>query len=433
MVAAADSAKEARWEQLVALIAKLPSDKAEKLREMLAGDGLIITNSDGFGQVLKALDLRRESDQAQGAGEPLMRRICLFLEPFLVDRMEHDSAGVIRRQSLVPWWEATMAQSASLRDIDQQYRRAAGAKITAEMERLEEEAMAEIARRAPALVLKNTAQTVIEDVRHIGIVLAGGPALRKALNNLGIDGPPGRRGIDLDPVLVRRFGQAYEALGAERAFDPVWFGHAVMNHLARPWEVVTLIHRVTGSTDIQMLEQTELAPLIDRTIEQLVAAAAKATRTIKEAAQAKTAEAIGQATEDANFYFDLAQAIAREIKLERGSRWGMAYLASRKGLADLIPETLDDFAAAITGFVEGWTPEGHGALDHPAYRAAMAAADFIGAMRIRGARHGFGMPFPALERRMQDVLGRSMKRAPDGAPDEWPTQKRRLLESLHLV
>ena len=432
-VPATDKAADPRWQQLVELISKLPPEKADKLRAMLGGDSLVIANSQGFGQVLKALELRRDGDRVNETSEPLMRRICHVLEPFLVNQMEYETTGVIRRQSLVPWWEASIAQSAALRDIDQQYQRATKAKIAAEMERLEEEAMAELARRAKTLTFKNTAQSVIEDVRRIGIVLAGGMPLAKALRELGIEGPPSEEGIELDSVLVRRFGHAYEALGSDHLFDPVWLGHAVMNHLAKPWEVVTLIHRVTGSTDIQMLEQTELAPLIDRTINQLVAVAAQATRMIKEAARLKKAEAIEAATGSANLYFDLSESIAREIKLERSSQWGQSYMTSRKGLSDLIPDKLEEFEEAITDFIDDWTHADHGRDDHPGFLNAVAAADFIGAMKLRAARHGFGMPFAALERRMQDALGRSMKRPPGNAPDPWPAQKRRLLQGLRLI
>lgn len=430
---AIDKAGDPRWQQLVELISKLPPDKADKLRAMLGGDALVIANSDGFGQVLKALELRRDGDRGQDTSEPLMRRICQLLEPFLVNHVEFETTGVIRRQSLVPWWEASMAQSPALRDIDQQYQRATKAKITAEMERLEEEAMAELARRAKTLTFKNTAQSVIEDVRRIGIVLAGGMPLAKALRTLGIEGPPSEGGIELDSVLVRRFGHAYEALGTDRLFDPVWLGHAVMNHLAKPWEVVTLIHRVTGSTDIQMLEQTELAPLIDRTMDQLVAVAAKATQLIKDAARLKQADPIEAAARSANLYFDLSESIAREIKLERASQWGQAYMNSRKGLSDLIPDKLEDFEEAITDFLDDWTHAVHGRDDHPGFINAVAAADFIGSMKLRAARHGFGMPFAGLERRMQDQLGRSMKRPPGDAPDPWPAQKRRLLQGLRLI
>jgi hypothetical protein len=427
-----DKAKDPRWQQLLALISKLPPDKASKLREMLGGDGLIKASSAGLGQVLQALELRR-SDGEGAAAEPLMRKICSLLEPFLVNDDTEIDAGTIRRKSLVPWWEASMAQSAPLRDIDQQYQRAVREKLTAEMERLEAEAMAELSRRARSLTFKNTAQSTIEDVRRIGTVVGGGVALAKALKEIGVDGTPSSPGIEMDELLVRRFGKAYEALGAERTFDPVWLGHAVMNHLEKPWEVVSLIHRVTGCTDVTMLEQTELAPLMDRTMDQLVAVAARAINAIKDAARQRTAVEIAAATGHANLYFDLAESIAREIKLERASAWGQAYLTSRKSLSDLIPEKLDDFAETITDFTDDWAPETYGKEDHPAYLAAAAAADFIGAMKLRAGRHGFGMPFTALERRLQDALGRSMKRPRGNAPDPWPLQKRRLLTGLRLI
>jgi hypothetical protein len=427
-----DKSNDPRWQQLVALIARLPPEKANKLREMLGADNLVMGSSKGFGQVLQALELRH-NDADKAAAESLMRKICILLEPFLVDGDADDAAGTIRRKSLVPWWEASMAQSAPLRDLDQQYQRAIREALTAEMERLEEEAMAELARRARTLSLKNTAQAVIEDVRRIGTVLGGGMALAKALRELGIDGAPTRPGIELDDRLVRRFARAYEALGAERTFDPVWLGHAVMNHLDKPWDVVTLIRRVTGCTDVHMLEQTELAPLMDRTMAQLVAVGLQATNGIKQAARQRTAAGIAAAGASATLYFDLAEAIAREIKLERASPWGQAYLNSRKALSDLIPDTLDDFEETIVDFLDGWTPDGHGQADHPAYLAAEAAADFIGAMKLRASRHGFGMPFTGLERRLQDTLGRSMKRPRGNEIDPWPIQKRRLLTGLRLI
>jgi hypothetical protein len=429
---AADKSQDPRWQQLVALISQLPPEKANKLREMLGSDGLVMPNSAGFGQVLQALELRR-SDAEKASAEPLMRKLCALLEPFLVNDDAETAAGTIRRRSLVPWWEAAMAQSAVLRDLDQQYQRAIREKLTAEMERLEGEAMAELARRARTLSFKNIAQSVIEDVRRIGTVLAGGAALAKALAEIGIDGPPGRPGIELNEPIIRRFGRAYEALGAERTFDPVWLGHAVMNHLDRPWDVVTLIHRVTGCTDVSMLEQTELAPLMDRTMEHLVVVTTRAADAVKEAARERTATGIDGAATAATLYFDLAEAIAREIKLERTSPWGQAYMNSRKILSELITAKLEDFEGIIVDFLDDWTAESYGREDCPAYATAVASADFLGAIKLRAARHGFGMPFTSLERRLQDTLGRPMKRPRGVQADPWPGQKRRLLAGLRLI
>jgi hypothetical protein len=422
-----------RWQQLVDLVGKLPPAKAEKLHLVLGAENLTAIKSGGFVQVLKALEVRRAGGRQERAAEPLMCQVCRVLEPFLVDEDDNGDAGVIRRQSLMPWWEASLSQSMDLRDLDRQFQRVAKANMRAEMERLEEEAMAELARLAKTLSFRNIGQAVMEDVRRIGIVFAGGAAFAKVLSDLGVAGPPKKPGLELDAVLVRRFRQAYEVLGTNRHFDPVWLGHAVMNHLVRPWEVVTLIHRVTGSTDIRMLEQTELAPLIDRTIDQLVSAAAQAKRAIKDAARQRVVEATMVATRSATDYFDLAEAVAREIKLERNSQWGRAYMASRNELADLISGKLEDFEKTITDFVDDWTPAESGRWDHPAFLAAVAAADFIGAMKFRGARHGFGMPFAGVDRRLRDALGRPMKRPAGNAPDGWPTQKRRLLEGLSLI
>jgi hypothetical protein len=43
------------------------------------------------------------------------------------------------------------------------------------------------------------------------------------------------------------------------------------------------------------------------------------------------------------------------------------------------------------------------------------------------------MPFTSLERRLQDTLGRPMKRPRGAEIDPWPGQKRRLLAGLRLI
>ena len=421
-----------RWQQLIELVSRLPPDKAEKLREMLAGDALVVAKSAGIGQVLQALELRRGDGGDAAKAEPLMRKVCVALEPFLVNDDEGEP-GTIRRKSLVPWWEASMAQSAALREMDKQYRRTLAENLTAEQERLVEEAMAELARRARGLVLKNTAQSVIEDVRRIGAVLGGGRAFIKALEDLRVNGAPSRPGIEVDDWIVRRFGAAYEALGDNPAFDPVWLGHAVINHLNKPADAAALIHRLTGCTDVHMLEQTDLAPLMDRVIDHLVAVSQRAVHMIKTAARQPKAADLKEATIVATLYFDLAEAVSREVKLERGSAWGQAYMNARKALSDLIPDKLEDFEEVIVDFIDDWDPETMSGEDHPAFLAATAAADLIGALRARAARHGFAMPFTALERRLQDLLGRPMKRPRGNQPDHWPLRKRRLLTGLTLI
>ncbi len=432
-VAPATDAKplDPRWQQLMDLIARLPAEKAEKLRLLLAGDTLVTANPAGIGRVLQALELRR-GDIEKAEAEPLMRKICVLLEPFLVND-DDGTAGTIRRKALVPWWEASMAQSAALRGIDKRYQEAVQAKQAGEIERLEDEAMAELARRARGLVLKNSAQAVIEDVHRIGAVLGGGRAFAKALETLGVSGPPCQPGIEVDDGIIHDFGKAYAALGEEPAFDPVWLGHAVMNHLDKPADAALLIHRIAGSTDVQVLEHTELAPLMDRIIDHLVAVAGRTVAAIKTAASGRSPAEIKAAAELATLYFELAEGVSREIKLERASQWGQAYLNSRKALSDLVPEKLEDFTQVIEQFLDDWTLETSGQEDHPAYQAAMAAADFIGALKLRAARHGFGMPFTTLERRLQDALGRPMKRPKGAEADPWPGQKRRLLSGLRLI
>lgn len=73
-------------------------------------------------------------------------------------------------------------------------------------------------------------------------------------------------------------------------------------------------------------------------------------------------------------------------------------MASRNELSDLISGKLEDFEKTITDFVDDWAPAESGRWDPPAFLAAVAAADFIGAMKFRGARrprHDAGDDAPA--------------------------------------
>jgi hypothetical protein len=108
-------------------------------------------------------------------------------------------------------------------------------------------------------------------------------------------------------------------------------------------------------------------------------------------------------------------------------------MASRKTLSDLVSDKLEDFEETITDFLDAWTPDEHGREDHADFLNAAAAAELLGAMKLRATRHGFGMPFTTLERRLQDTLARGMKRPKGNAPDPWPGQKRRLLAALRLI
>jgi hypothetical protein len=421
-----------RLQQLLDLIGRLPPDKATKLRELLAAEGGLSSGGKGLDVVFKALE-RRHGDEGADAPEPLMRRICHILEPFLVDEAPRDSAGNVQRRSLTGWWTAALAQSKKLRGFETQYLQAAKAGKKAELERIVAETVDDLAECSRKLTLKTTAQGTIEDVRRIAVILSGGMPLVEMLQQLGVDRPPSQPGLQLDDRLVRRFGQAYEKLGESKAFDPVWLGHAVMNHLAQPCDVVSLIHRITGCTDIQVLEHTELAPLVARTIDHLVVTSNQAVAALKMAARSAKAEDLEKAATLAATYFDAAEAVAREIKIDRLSAWGQAYMNSRKDLSDLIPDKVEDYEDVLVGYVEEFDPVQHGSEENPAFRNAVAAARLLGTLKARSSRHGFGMAFANLERRTRDLLGRPMKRPPAGTTDGWPGQKRRLLQELKFA
>lgn len=423
-----------RWQQLIQLIERLPPDKAQKLRALLNTQDFNNIAAEGFAQMMRTLEVR-SSDIAGGAGpETLMRRVCTRLEPFLVNASDDEEEGVIGRPTLMVWWKAAKAQSRQITLWEEEFTEAL-ARRDAEAATLVARAAADdLARSARTMTVKAASRSVMVDIRRIGAILAGGTALYDALDMLGLTGPvTAKTQIDLTPLLLEQFPAAYAKAADEQIYNPIWLGYAAMNRLRRPWEVLYLVNalQLANARSIRH-EDTELAPLVQRVITLLRQLSAQGVTAIKDAARAPTVEKLRAALECSGRYFDAAEIVTAQLKIERDSPWGKIFLTLRRTISELIADKLTDFEDVMVGFVEEWDESTQLAGENPAAEVAFAAIDLLGMWRARADRHGFATTFGTFDRRTYALVSRSPGVSAEGK-DLWLAQKRRILESLRLV
>ena len=424
----------ARWEQLIALVERLPPDKAQKLREMLATLDTGKTAASGLSQMMKTLELR-SSDAAGVAPKTLMRRICEHLEPFLVNTVDDDDAeGTVARPTLAIWWRAAKTQMPDLGQWEDAFLAAFVGGNADQAEQIADSATGELARQALSLTIKGGSPQVISDIRRIGAILMGGTRLRKGLENLGLTGPvTAKNRVSLAGLLTDRFATEYARASEDSEFNPVWLGHAAMNRLLRPWEVASLVNSIqlAGTKGVK-LEETELAPLVQRVVGLLRRLAIESVNAIKETARSRKLEDITRTAEISAQYFDASEMISQQLKIERESAWGRIYMMLRKNVSDVIVDKLDKYEDVIVEFIEEWDEAEQLAEDNPKAARASAAADLLGGWRSRADRHGFTTLFSALERRTHALFSRSLGQSPEGKT-VWISQKKRLLQGLRLI
>ncbi len=423
-----------RWEQLIQLVGRLPPDKAQKLRELLNSVDFSNIAADGFSQMMRTLELR-SSDVNGGPGpETLMRRVCRRLEPFLVNSAEGAEDGVVNRATLMIWWKAAKAQSRQIGSWELEFSEALAAQDAGRTDSIGIAAASELARQALQPVIKGVPNSAVADIRRIGAILSGGAALFDALDALGLTGPvtPKTR-IALADVAPEQFQAAYIKASQDLSYNPIWLAHAVMNRLDRPWDVLYLIRLVhAASAPAIRLEDTELAPLVQRVMGLLRYLAEQSIARIKEAAKEGTLDQIVAVGDWTTRYFDASEVVAGQVKIERDSPWGRIFLTLRKTISETVSDRLSDFEDVMVGFVEDWAEEIQLSGDNPEAQRAFAAVDLLGAWRARADRHGFGIAFAAFDRRTLGLLSRSLGRSVAGK-DLWLGQKRRMLQTLRLV
>lgn len=422
------------WQQLIELIERLPPDKAQNLRELLNTQDFSNIAAEGFAQMMRTLELR-SSDAAGGPGpETLMRRVCKRLEPFLVNAVEDDDDGVVARPTLMVWWKAAKAQSRQLAVWEEEFTDALARQDAEAATLIDRAAADQLARDSATMTVKAASRSAMADIRRIGAILSGGTALYDSLELLGLTGPvTAKSRIELTPLLEEQFPIEYAKAADERIYNPIWLGYAAMNRLQKPWEVLHLVGAIqlANARSIR-LEDTELAPLGQRVISLLRLLSSQSVVAIRDGARQPTLEKIRAATDLTTRYFDAAEVVTAQLKLERDSAWGRLFLTLRKTIAEIIADRLTDFEDVLVGFVEEWDEEVQLVADNAPAELAFAAVDLLGAWRARADRHGFATTFGAFDRRTYALVSRSLGTSPEGK-DLWLAQKRRFLETLRLV
>jgi hypothetical protein len=421
------------WQQLVQLVERLPPDKAQKLRELLNSPDFKNVAAEGFAQIIRTLDLR--SSDAGGPGpETLMRRVCKLLEPFLVNAAEEDEDGVIGRPTLMLWWKAAKAEMRHLGELERRFAETLGGGDEAAAAAIGVEAAEALARQALTLTIKNGPRTATQDVRRIAVALAGGAALLDDLERLGLSGPvTSRNRIAVSAPLLESFPGVYAKAAEMQRYDPVWLVHAAMNRLERPWEALLVVNAIhsAGAKGLR-LEDTELAPVVQRVISLLRQLSDQSVAAIKSAARTPTTEKLRETEAITAKYFDAAEMITQQIKIERDSAWGRVFLLLRKTVSEVVADTIETFEDVLVDFVEGWDETEQALVDNAKARHAAAAVDLLAGWRARADRHGFATAMAAFDRRTQALLARSMGRSEQGK-DLWQVQKRRLLEAFRYI
>ncbi len=423
-----------RWQQLIELIDRLPADKAQNLRELLSSQDFSNIAAEGFTQIMQKLALR-SSDAGGGPGpETLMRRVCKRLEPFLVNTVDDGDEGVIARPTLMEWWKAAKAQSRQITLWEEEFTEALGRQDAAAATLVGLTAADQLARMSNTMNVKSASRAAMADIRRIGAILSGGPALYDSLELLGLSGPvTAKTRIELTALLQEQFPIEYAKAADEQIYNPIWLGYAAMNRLNKPWEVLYLVSAIqlANARSIR-LEDTELAPLVQRVISLLRQLSSQSVMAIRDGARQRSLEAIRAAIDTTTRYFDAAEVVTAQLKLERDSAWGRIFLTLRKTIAEIIADKITDFEDVLVGFVEDWDEEVQSDPENAPAALAFAAVDLLGIWRARSDRHGFATTFGAFDRRTYALVSRSHGVSEEGK-DVWLAQKRRILETLRFV
>lgn len=423
-----------RWQQLIELIDRLPADKAQKLRELLSSQDFSNIAAEGFAKIMQKLALR-SSDAAGGPGpETLMRRVCKRLEPFLVNVVDEGDEGVIARPTLMEWWKAAKAQSRQITEWEEEFTEALGRQDAERATIVGLAAADQLARMSNTMTVKAASRSAMADIRRIGAILSGGTALYESLELLGLTGPvTAKTRIELTPLLLEQFPVEYAKAADEQIYNPIWLGYAAMNRLLKPWEVLHLVGAIqlANARSIR-IEDTELAPLVQRVISLLRQLSSQSVVAIRDGARQRTLESIRAAIAATTRYFDAAEVVTEQLKLERDSAWGRVFLTLRKTIAEIIADKLTDFEDVLVGFVEDWDEDIQSAPDNAHAELAFAAVELLGMWRARSDRHGFATTFGAFDRRTYTLVSRSHGNSEEGK-DAWLAQKRRILETLRFV
>lgn len=294
---------------------------------------------EGLRPALRRTGLRR-------TGVPSPER--LFCEPFenlIVNETRKDKRpGRIARQSLAPlldyvckrllpeaWAQCTKAVGEATRKADANARREA---IIAFQGRAAEALLAKLAPLAAgsaaykAQAKEMGGARVLEDAREAALILEASPAflaLREAVP-LGVK--------RLDPGIVARVAEIYEALNGEHPVHAAYVPLVAMRRFSRPWLLMELLKGMTGETSDRRLVGTNLGFAVNVLLDDIEHAvemiAALTPGTLR----------AGEALAHLELFTEATSGFVQPLDIHRQGPWGQRLVKARSMLGDAMSALL---------------------------------------------------------------------------------------------
>jgi hypothetical protein len=349
-------------QKLYALLAQVPDRVARPLAVAVEYDRLeggamphdLIL--EGLRPALRRTGLRR-------TGVPGPER--LFCEPFenliVTETRKEKRPGRIARQSLSPllayvcksllpeaWSRCTKAVGEATKKADAKARREAIVRFHGEA------AEALLRKLAPvkagsadykSLAKEMGGARVLEDAREAALILEASPAflaLREAV-------PLGLK--RLDPGIIARVAEIYEALNGEHPVHAGYVPLVAMRRFARPWLVMELIKGMTNEASDRRLVGTNLGFAVDVLLDDIEHAAQSI------AAVAPGSLRAGEALADLELFAEAVSGFVHPLDIHRQGPWGERLVKARGTLADAMNALL----AALPRDIEQALPTQKGA------------------------------------------------------------------------
>ncbi len=335
--------------KLKELLARLPDRVARPLAVAVEFDRLeggamphdVIL--EGLRPALQRTGLRR-------TGVPTPER--LFCEPFedlvLTESATAKRRGRIARESLEPllryvseallpeaWQAYAKVVAEATRKSDAPARRLAVVRFHAEAAQALARKLSPLKPDTPAYKAQAKEMggaRVLEDAREIGVVLEASPAflaLREAV-------PQGIK--RLDPGIVARIGEIYEALNNDFPVHAGYVPLIAMRRFAKPWMVMELLKEMTRETGDRRLVDTNLGFAVEVLLDDIELAA------LHIAALKPGALRAGEALSHLEFFAEAVTGFVQPIDIHRQGVWGQRLLKARGMVGDAMNALLGRLA-----------------------------------------------------------------------------------------
>lgn len=301
---------------------------------------------EGLRPALQRTGLRRTGVPAPGR---------LFCEPFedlvVAESAAEKRRGRLARESLEPFlhyvsetlspeaWQAfTQVVTEATRKSDAPARRGAVVHFHAEAALALSQKLSPLKPDTPAYKAQAKAMggaRVLEDAREIVLMLEASPAflaLREAV-------PQGIK--RLDPGIVARIGEIYEALNTDFPVHAGYVPVVAMRRFAKPWMVMELLKTMTRETGDRRLVGTNLGFAVEVLLDDIELAARHIATLEPGLLRA------GEALAHLEFFSEAVAGFVQPLDIHREGPWGQRLLKARGTVADAMNILLGRLAREI--------------------------------------------------------------------------------------